>query len=522
MSLKSKSKSNRTRTVTRRGFLAGTILGLSAPLFKSKVSAQPSRTRFEGVRRGIQQAVEKGEAPSIAVAVAIEGKIVWEEGFGWADIEKRISATHHTRYSIASVTKPFTATAIMILAQRGLVDLNRPVNDYLDKTAQLTGYAGNASQAIVRHLLQHRSGLPESHAQFFYADEKFTKPSMDDNIRHYGILVNPPGERYGYSNLGYGILEHIIARVSGKSYEDFLQTEIFLPLNLTKTTVRPLKNATAIIYDGNKTPIPFYDFGHRGASAVYSSVHDVVRFGMFHLKAHLSDQKPILTDATVDQMVNDNHTTGIVGGLYGTDWFYGLGWEGRDQSEYGYRWYGHDGGMPGVSAQLMLFPEKKIAIVVLSNGRQDLTYKLIEKIADVVLPDYPEVRKKDPINGVRPKPKPFAPNAELLGEWKGEIKTWNGVVPVSMTFQPDTDVHITVGEEMKMLVNYTRFENGRFSGYCNGAISTPDAVQYPHYLRINLTLRDNTLSGAVVAETSGSRSHYQLPSWIKLTKATNK
>lgn len=512
------SKINNPKTVTRREFLAETMAVLSTPLFKYSVSAHPIQTRFDAVRRGIQRAVERGEVPSIAVAVGVEGKIVWEEGFGLSNKEKSVSAAPHTRYAVASVTKPFTATAIMILMQRGLVDLNRPANDYLDKFARLTGYAGHASQAAVRHLLQHRSGLPSPHAQFFYEDEKFTKPSMNENIRRYGILVNPPDERYDYSNLGYGILENVIARVSGKSYEDFLQSEIFTPLNLANTTVGTLKNENVRLYGGDKTPIPFYDFGHRGASAVFSSAYDLVRFGMFHLKEHLSDQKPILKDEVIDQMVKDNRPTGTIGAPYGTDRFYGLGWNGREKSEYDFYWYGHDGAMPGVSAQLKLFPEKRIAIAVLSNGWQNFTYQLVDKIADAVLPDYPEMRKKDSIKGARPKPQPFAPPTELLGDWKGKIKTWSGTIPVSITFQPDADVHINVGDEMKTLVNFVRFENGRFSGSCNGTIQTPDAAQYPHYLRINLTLRDNTLSGAVVADTFGSRLHYQLPSWIKLTK----
>lgn len=500
-------------SVSARSGTCGTLKPPSGTLQTWQVD-----NRLAGVRRQIQEAVEKGAAPSIAVAVAVEGKIIWEEGFGWADRERRIPATPHTRYPIASVTKPFTATALMILAERGLVDLNRPVNQYLDKNAQLTGYAGDPSAATVRHLLQHRSGLPSPHAQFFYEDERYTKPSMEENIRRYGILVNPAGERWNYSNFGYGILERIIERLSGKSYESFLRSEIFSPLGLDRTTIRPVKNETAIIYDDKRTPIPFYDFGHRGASDVVSSVHDVVRFGMFHLKEHLPDQKPILKDATIDQMVNDHHTTGSVGSRYGTDWFYGLGWGGRDKSEYGYRWYGHEGGMPGVSAQLKLFPEKRMAIAVLSNGRQGLTYSLIDTIADALLPDYPEMRKKDPVNGPRARPMSFAPASELLGEWSGEIKTWSGTVPVTMTFQADADIHIKIGDGMKTLVNDVRFESGRFSGGCYGTIPAPDTTLYPHQLWLDLTFRGTSLSGAAIAATTGGRFHYHLPSWIRLTK----
>lgn len=140
---------------------------------------------------------------------------------------------------------------------------------------------------------------------------------------------------------------------------------------------------------------------------------------MFHLKACLPDQTPVLSDASIDQMVSDNHTTGAPGGYYGTDWFYGLGWGGRHASQYGPRWYGHEGGMPGVSAQLKLFPDQRLAIAVVSNGRQDFTYRLVDRIADVLLPDFAAMRANEPTNQPRP-PARFAPGS-LVGAWTGEL-----------------------------------------------------------------------------------------------------
>ena len=117
--------------------------------------------------------------------------------------------------------------------------------------------------------------------------------------------MTAPGERYQYSNLGYGILDHVITRVSGRSYADFMREEVFQPLGLTHTSVNigpGLEKHQAIRYGTDGLPIPFYDFDHPGGSAVYASAHDLVRFGMFHLKAHLPDQKAILKDQTIDEM----------------------------------------------------------------------------------------------------------------------------------------------------------------------------------------------------------------------------
>jgi len=176
---------------------------------------------FDAVRASIRKQLVETEMPSLAVAVARDGKILWEEGFGWADREKRLPASEHTMYSLASISKPITATGLMVLVEAGKVDLDRPVNDYLG-SAKLRARVGDAAQATVRRVANHSSGLP-LHYQFFYADEPYRPPSMDETILRYGNLVTLPGEKYQYSNLGFGVLDYVIARVSGNSYPDFMR-----------------------------------------------------------------------------------------------------------------------------------------------------------------------------------------------------------------------------------------------------------------------------------------------------------
>src|SRR5262245_31694512 len=114
------------------------------PLHAQRGAADP----FATARAHAKAAVVDSGLPSLAVAVAKGGKIVWEEGFGWADREARIPATEHTTYSLASISKPITATGLMILVQRGLVKLDNPANEYLG-SGKITGLAGDASQATV-------------------------------------------------------------------------------------------------------------------------------------------------------------------------------------------------------------------------------------------------------------------------------------------------------------------------------------------------------------------------------------
>ncbi|MEO8453002.1 MAG: serine hydrolase domain-containing protein [Gemmatimonadota bacterium] len=344
-------------------------------LAPSSASAQ-----FDAVKASIQRKLTEDGVPSLAVAVARNGKIVWEAAYGWADREKRIPATEHTMYSLASISKPITATGLMVLVERGQVDLDRPVNDYLG-TAKLNGHAFDASKATVRLVAAHRAGLP-LHYQFFYEDEPFKRPAMDETIRRYGNLVTPPGERYQYSNLGFGIIDYVVSRVSGTSYPEFMRREVFMPLGLTHTSVDigpGLEAFAATRYAADGTPIPFYDFDHPGASAVFSSAHDLVRFGMFHLKDKLPEQKAILTAASIDAMHVAVGSTGARSG-------YGIGWE-HTVNEKGLEILSHDGGMGGVSTTLTLLPQLDAVVVVLANSSSGAPSAISEEIVAVLAPD---------------------------------------------------------------------------------------------------------------------------------------
>ena len=153
-----------------------TWLLLSLPLYGGQ---------FDEVRGYIRSHMAAEQVPSISVAVARDGRILWEEGFGWSDREKRGAANEHTMYSIASISKPFTATGLMTLVEQKRIDLDRPINQYLGN-AKLRARVGNADNATVRRVANHTSGLP-FHYQFFYQDEPFHPPSMDETILRYAI-----------------------------------------------------------------------------------------------------------------------------------------------------------------------------------------------------------------------------------------------------------------------------------------------------------------------------------------------
>lgn len=330
-------------------------------------------TRFEQVSRAIQELVDSGHLPSVAVVVAVNGRIVWEGGWGWADREQRVPATPHTPYSLASISKPFTATAVMQLVESRHLALDRPANTYLGAVA-ITGR--DAPKATVRRVLSHTAGLPTYYRPFFSTPA----PPMEQLIARDAVVSGRPG-RYVYSNLGYGILEHIIARVSGSTYDEYLRRAIFEPLRLESASVpRSAPPFAAVRYDARRQPLPFYDLGHRGASSVFASARDLARFGMFHLKERLDDGASILTRRSIDEMQRVQTARSADAG-------YGLGWRIVD-GHSAYRRVEHTGGMPGVTTVLSLFPAQRVVIVVLANRRSEAVVRLADRVAAALMPNY--------------------------------------------------------------------------------------------------------------------------------------
>jgi len=468
--------------------------------------------KFDDIRKLINDKLIKLSIPSITVAVAHKGEIIWEEGFGWADRENRISANEHTIYSLASISKPITATGLMILKERSKLDLDKPINDYLGD-AKLKAWVGNEEDATVRRVANHSSGLP-LHYQFFYKDEPYSPPSMDETIRRYGNLVTVPGEKYQYSNIGYGILDYLISRLSGKNYIDFMREEVFIPLGMTHTSVHipaRLEKYKAVRYSGNGLPIPFYDFDHRGASAVFSSAHDLVRFGMFHLKSHLPDQKSILTDETIDEM---QKPTAEIANKRG----YGIGW-GINEDNMGFLSVGHNGGMGGVSTTLMLIPSEKLAVVVLSNYSSSLPDLICKEILSAMLPEYAKERSRlesEPKNNDESSPS-FTPDSELIGKWSGNVHTYIKDIPINIWFKENGDVHVQLGEQLKTLLNDVKFKDGYLSGKMMGDVLTEDANRRPYNLHITFKLRDQLLNGAITAiSLPGEKVGNALSHWAEL------
>lgn len=477
-----------------------------------------SPERFAKVRAMILEVLQKSGAPSLSIAVAENGKVVWEESFGYADKEKKIQATPDSIYALASISKSFTGTGLMVLAERKLVDLDRPVNDYLDE-AKLTVHAGDARKVTLSRVLHMEAGMP-MHWNIYDTDQAARPPSQDESIRRYGIVVNEQGREYVYSNFAYGVLGRVISCVSGKGYSQFMREEVFTPLGLSRTSVHFTPDLAPHVvqnYDAAGKPLPPLAYDHDGASAVHASVHDLIRFGLFHLKNRVPGQEPILSPGSLDLLHEPSAL--IASGTSTIDEGHmAMGWGIIDLA--GQHFVIASGSAPGTMSRLALIPEKNLAVALLCNASLSdelALWKIEWETFAAMAPNFPE-RPAIPED----KPPAFVPPLELVGEWEGTVQTYQGRVPMTLSVKGGQEITVELDGRtggpipMTTALGPLGFRNGWLSGLFFGSIPTEDAKRSQHVVFLRLQLQGDTLSGTVSAVAVNQS--FALPYWASLKR----
>jgi CubicO group peptidase (beta-lactamase class C family) len=315
----------------------------------------------------IMQKVTKAGVFSGAVLAARDGQIILSQGYGLADRDKKIPNTAQTRYRIYSITKQFTAMAILILQEQGKLN----VQDLLCK--YIPDCPAAWKEITLHHLLTHTAGIPDIIASADYAEIKATPSPPDQTILRFKDkpLDFQAGEKWSYSNSNYILLGSIIERVSGQTYEDFLQKNIFGPLKMVNTGYDHNRTDLAIGYanqtiikaDGVDMSIPY------AAGGLYSTVEDLYRWDQALSTEQLVPQKALDTMFTAHASIPDS------GGLgYGYGWFIGQ-WLNR-------RNIFHGGSLVGYTSLIDRYPDDKVTVIVLTN-QEDLdpatTSDMVEK-----------------------------------------------------------------------------------------------------------------------------------------------
>jgi CubicO group peptidase (beta-lactamase class C family) len=329
-----------------------------------------------------------GKTPGAAVLVSRNGKTIFEKGYGYASIENDVRVTPETRFRIGSITKQFTAAAILRLQERGKLS----IDDHLSKF--IPGYP-RGGEVTLRHLLTHTSGI---HSFTDKPDflETVTTPikSADDFIRSFenDPYDFTPGTRWSYDNSGYFLLGSIVEKVSGQPYGEFLRAQFFEPLGMKDTGVYrnadpPAYDSTGYSQDGASVKkARNWDMSRAGGAGIlYSTVGDLARWneGLFDGRA--------LSKASLDAAWTPVSTTSP---QEPTKEGYGFGW--LVDTFRGLREIHHGGGLDGFLSELTRFPVQGLTVVVLANAAPPVPglvpSELAHDVAEIYLGDAMETR----------------------------------------------------------------------------------------------------------------------------------
>ena len=306
--------------------------------------------------------------PGMSVGVVYDQTLIWARGFGYADVEKKIPATPATIYRMASVTKTFTATAIMQLRDAGKLSLDDPVVRHLP-WFKVKSRFDDAPAVTIRHLLTHTSGLPREAAYPYWTDNFFPPLEQIQEALPNQEAVFAPETTWKYSNLALALAGEIVAAASGEPYDIYVRKHILEPLGMSSSTVRfptETRQRLAVPYgrrmpDGKRSIRPDMDLkGIAPAGNLSSTVEDLARYVAFHLGDGMVAGKRLLKRSTLREMQRVHWLQ--------PDWKSGWG-IGFAISRAGDRTtVGHLGALGGYRSQISFSPEERIGVIVLINA----------------------------------------------------------------------------------------------------------------------------------------------------------
>jgi CubicO group peptidase (beta-lactamase class C family) len=357
---------------------ASCVLGAGAAEAATDDLVKRLRTQFEPI---LDQAIKDHEIPGFVMAVVADGRVVYTVTRGVRRLGGDEPLHERSLFHMASVTKPFVATAVMQLVEAGKVDLDQPVQRYLPYFRLKDP---RHSAVTVRQMLSHTSGMPD------VDDYEWEKAVADEGaleryVRSLGDreLIAAPGERYRYSNMAFEVLGDLIAKVSGETFEGYVKAHILAPLGMKDSTLlRPEadpKLTTSPHVMGDRmtfivSPVYPYNRMHAPSSTLHSNLLDMSRWALANLRRGELDGKRILKASSYDVMWKP---TGDPKRPVAISWFLGeLG---------GHRTVAHGGGDVGYRSSVLLLPDDGIGVVMMLNSEVQAAPEIAKVAHDVVL-----------------------------------------------------------------------------------------------------------------------------------------
>jgi CubicO group peptidase (beta-lactamase class C family) len=388
----------------------------------------------------IEREMAVNEITGVSISLVDDQKVIWQQGFGYSDLENKILATPETVYRAGSIAKVFTAAAAMQLAEQGKLDIDQPLSAALPEFSIKTRFP-NAAPVTPRNIMCHHSGLPSNFLQGLFVREPDRFESVVANIRDE-YQAFPPNYVFSYSNLGMALLGAAIQKVSGEPFDTYMDQRFFQPLGMTQSSFvqRPIAKA----YDRNKE-IEVFSLRDMPAANLLSNVVDLSQFLKMQFSEGKARDSQILSAASTREMVRvQNKNFPMTFGQY-----VGLGWmmSGIDVPGGG-SVASHGGSLPDSHSMMAMLPEHKLGVVILSNSSS--SHVSVSKIATEALRLMLAAK-----TGIRQDTKPpvraaeRAPTTEELRQFDGNFDTMVGLAKIS-TKNGEIDVE-AVGHQFRLV-----------------------------------------------------------------------
>jgi CubicO group peptidase (beta-lactamase class C family) len=350
--------------------------------FEDPGRAERVRALLPEVERTYREFAISNHIPGLAFGVMLDGELILSGAYGFSQLDGKVPARQQSLFRIASMSKSFTAMAILHLRDRGKLRLDDPAEKHLPELKRLTSLTKDSPKITIRDLLTHSAGFPEDNP---WGDWQLEDKDSDlvDLVRGGLSLSNPPGLAYEYSNLGYALLGRVVTKLSGISCQRYIDRHILAPLGMQNTQWEYTKVPPALLAHGYrweeeqwKQEKLLHDgvFGPMGG--MISSIEDFAKYMALHLNAwpprDSADPGP-LRRSSIREMHQPGRISGLVSDARKSDgnscptvtgYAFGLGWT-RDCD--GRVALAHSGGLPGFGSNWRILPDYGIGIVTLAN-----------------------------------------------------------------------------------------------------------------------------------------------------------
>jgi CubicO group peptidase (beta-lactamase class C family) len=430
------------------------------------------------------------EVSGIAVLVAKDGNVLYRKGFGYADIKNKIPVTPDTKFRIGSVTKQFTAAAILKLQENNLLSVN-------DKLSKFIPDFPRGDEVTIHQLLTHTSGI-HSYTNKDDFISKVTKTVSPDTLIN-SIKKDPydfnPGEKWLYNNSGYFLLGYIITKVSGKPYAEFLKETFFDPLNMKNTGIHYAgikleHEARGYAKNSGKYEDAInWDMSWAGgAGSIYSTVDDLMKWNQALYGGRVLNEKSF--DSAITPVVLKNGEQPPM--RYG----YGLGlskFRGEDI-------IGHSGGLHGFVTQLNYYPKEKLTVVMFSNNAEPEVNFDPTKIAEAFLWNKMDKQTSYTESSVKPKNlQDYKGRYDLSGMAVVIITTENDKLYSQITGQPKFEIFPLSEDEffwkvVDARIKFVRDQKGEINQavlFQNGQELKAKKLPEEHIVEISPAILDN-------------------------------